>query len=190
MRILVAHQDPRTRLRLTRAARNFRSSDVAVAASPEEASRQVQDWHPDLVVMSTLMAERYRARAPLGVTTVSGDGEPDLLASLPSNSTDPAKRQPGWDRDYAALELAGILVAMDDDPPAAPRSSSARGTRQAPPPASSLGQLEDPERRILAAVAAGSTTTELAAEFGVTESVIEGHISDVVDKLHRLRDAP
>lgn len=190
MRILVAHQDARTRGRLMRAARSFRSSDVEVTASPEEALERVRSWQPDIVLMSAPMAERYGDQAPSQDTEGPTGAGLGVVATEPTESPGPVRRSPRWDRAHAAQELAGILLVMDDDP-AAPRSPlRSRDLRRAAAPVSSSGQLSDPEREILAAVAAGSTTTELAAEHGVAEDVIDGHVSDVVAKLHRLGDAP
>ena len=188
MRILVAHQDPRTRGRLIRAARGFRSSDVEVIATPQEALRRVRDWQPDVVMMSAAMAERYGAQTAPQEADAPADS---LDRSLGGDAADPSssrRRNPRWDRDHAAHELAGILLAIEEDSLGAQQSRPSRDARRPAPPASPGGVLSGLERDILAAVAAGSTMTDLAAAYGVAENVIDAHVADVLAKLHRLEE--
>ena len=184
MRILMAHQDAQVRGRLRRAARALRSNSVEVAASADETSRRVRTWRPDLVVMSATVAERYRGPSGGGL----GDREHGRPAAQSSTSASQALDL-RWDRHDATRELAVLLAAMDELPPT-PQSPSREAAPAESTDASPSGQLSAQEREILAAVAAGASTTELAAQHGVAEDVIDAHVTDAVAKLHRLGAAP
>lgn len=180
MRILVAHHDARIRRRLLHVAYDCRWSQIEVTGSPASALELLHEWHPDLVLMSAPMAERHAASALRHESARPGAPGP---RGTPAGSR--ASERGNLRQDGAMQELGQILAAFEELP-VAPRTVAPR----APTTASSSDPLSDSERDILAAMATGSTTAELARAYGVGEDIIDGHILAVLAKLHRLETAP
>ncbi len=69
--------------------------------------------------------------------------------------------------------MARVLAGAE-----APEADSA-----AAPHAQSSGELTEREREVLAAVARGERSKEIAARLGVTESTVKAHLANIYDKL-------
>lgn len=190
MRILVAHESSETRARIVRLSRSLSSSDVAVVSSLDRLQVCLETWRPELVLMSTPMAQRLGAHVA-ALPEAGLDGRAGVEIQLDPIAVGPegASRQTD-DQGLVTEELAAILLALaDDDGRTRPQGGRRRHAAGSSPRPNDHDELSAAERAVLVAFAAGATVPQAADLTGIPEAAIDGHLASVLVKLHR-RSAP
>jgi DNA-binding NarL/FixJ family response regulator len=164
---------------------------VAAYGSLEEAVRVAPRAAPDVVLLDIHLpgergstgVVRLLARWPGAVVLMhTADEESDLVfASLTHGASGYVlKRTP------PARLLEAIVEARAGGAPMSPEiARKVIGQfRRIAPPAESVDRLSPTETRLLAAIAAGKSYKEAAAELGVSINTVRAHIRSVYEKLH------
>lgn len=146
---------------------------------------------PDVVLISAVLATR--SADDIGRLLESGRGPAMYVvggsseSASPSPPLEPRRDVSDW-AEHDANEVAAIVRAFSEQSDGAPSGTAVRHTPRRPrlrPRRGPTEQLTDRERTILAAIAGGDDSEGIAAAMGLDEGVIQRHVGDVLDKLHR-----
>ncbi len=196
IRILIADDQATVRRSLTRLLE--RDGDIRVVAEASdgrEAVQQARQTRPDVVLMDVRMpgGDGLTATAELARTE---SGEPIPVVVMTTFDLD--------EYVFGALENGATGFLLKDSAPAelaaAVRAAAAGDglvspgvtrrviaefarRRSAPEPAGPLPELTNREREVLAAMAAGSSNAEIAAELFVGVGTVKTHVSRIIGKL-------
>jgi DNA-binding NarL/FixJ family response regulator len=166
---------------------------VGEAIDGEDAIRQYERLHPDVVVMDVRMPTMDGIRATERLTAVDPPARVLILTTFDLDeyvyeALRAARRLPaqtGLGRLVAAVRViaAGVLA------PSVTRRLIEEFARRpgAAAPAAALDELTEREREVLVLMAHGLSNAEIASSLYVAETTVKTHVGRVLQKL-RLRD--
>jgi DNA-binding NarL/FixJ family response regulator len=198
IRVVIADDDPLVRVALS----HFVSRDpeivvVGEASDGAEALKEIEEHHPDIVMMDVQMpgmggieateqiSERFPDVRVLAVTTL--DTRETVLPMLSAGATGYMLKDSSADEILAALRQAHDGTSSLSPRIAAMLVRHVRSSSTGTPSSSDLAPLTGRENEVLSLLARGMSNAEMADTLLVSEGTIKAHLGSIISKWH-LRD--
>ncbi len=192
-RILIVIADDHAVLRESLAALLDTQKDFEVvgkAATGAEALEQVNQTHPEVLVLDLFMPntdgfEVLRTLDKAGTKVASvvltgSENQPDYVQVVRLGARGLVLKGEGPERLFAAIRsVANGELAFSEDIAQQVLSAMAGEAKEEP---STMRRLSERERQIAALVARGMKNKDIAAELGISENTVKRHLQSIFNK--------